>query len=159
MGKRMKILFTLLLVVIVIFIAAAIIMPQLGRFRPETARHYRINKLHRWHEKVEYFIKENDRLPNSLFELGGKDLKEGIWRLPLPGVGINREVPEDFDYNRPTDPNQFAQVVEYGLFSGRHGWFIRELKPGRIYPKMLMIDQDGKIHQLQEIGQRTDGQE
>jgi hypothetical protein len=34
---------------------------------------------------------------------------------------------------------------------GDQGWFICELRPGRVYKNMLMINQDGKIYEIREI--------
>ena len=137
--------------VVIIFIVLAFIMPWMGRTRPNTKRFWRSRQLQIWREKVESFFQENKRLPSSLFELCRDDLVQGIWTFPPPSVSDSRKFLKELVPNLATDPNRFAEIVEYGLFSGQQRWFIRELKPGTTYKKMLMIDQDGKIYEVEEI--------
>ena len=49
------------------------------------------------------------------------------------------------------DPDEFEKTVEYGLFIENQKWYIKELKRGIFYPKKLMIDQDGKIHEKEWV--------
>jgi len=137
--------------VVIIFIVLAFIMPWMGRIRPNTKRFWRSAKLQNWHEKIESFFQDNKRLPSSLFEMCRDDLVQGIWTFPPPFVSESRKPFEELVPSLATDPNRFAEIVEYGLFSGQQRWFIRELKPGKIYKKMLMIDQDGKIYVVEEM--------
>jgi len=78
-------------------------------------------------------------------------LEHGAWSFPLPFVSKAHEAIEESMRALLTDPNRFVEIVEYGLFTSQRGWFIRELKPGRIYTKMLMIDQEGKIYEVKEV--------
>lgn len=157
-GEMKKILLTLSLGIVIIFIALALIMPWMGRMTPRTKRRWRCYKLQVWREKVELFVQENKRLPSSLFEMCRDDLEQGIWTFPPPFVSESQKPFGELTPGLATDPNRFTEIVEYDLFSGRHGWLIKELKPGKIYKKMLMIDQNGKIYEIRAIEQKTDEQ-
>lgn len=152
MGRMKKILLILLVGIVVSFIVLGLIMPYFGAIRPETARKLRCIKLQLLHQKVESFIQENQRLPESLFEALHKDLEKDGWCFGIsPTVsGFPDELRRD-PFLGVNDPNLFEKIIEYGFFSGRRGWFIRELKPDKIYTKMLMIDQDGRIYDFEEI--------
>ena len=134
-GKVKKILLSLLLGIAIIFIALGFIMPWLGRTRANTERLWRIAKLQGWHKKVELFVRTNNRLPESLFEICQEDLEQGIWSFPIPFVSRDRKHFEELTPSLAIDPNRFFEIVEYGLFSGQNGWFIKELKHGKIYTK------------------------
>lgn len=140
-----------LFAVVIIFVALAFIMPHLGTFKPDSARFLRMRKLQLWHEDVEAFIQEKKRPPRSLFEMCQENLKQGTWPFPRVVVSVGQVLPEEFNRTLANDPNKFAEIIEYRLFVDQHGWLIRELKPGEIYKKMLMIDQDGKIYVVEEI--------
>jgi len=144
--KARKILRLVLLGTIVIFLTFAILSPKMGRLNSKTAMSLRCSKLRAWHEEVESFVKINNRLPESFFEICHEDLEKGIWSFPSIVVSVGKELPP-----LSNDPNRFEEIVEYGLFSGKNSWFIRELKPGRFFAKILMIDQNGNIFELKAV--------
>jgi hypothetical protein len=149
--KILKILLTLLAAIVVIYIAFFFITPHFGKVTPKADRTIRSVKLRLYHKKVESFIKENKRLPESLFESLQKELEKEGWCISPKVTGFPDEFKRD-PFLGTGDRNSFEKIIEYGFFSGgQRGWFIRELKPGKIYTKMLMIDQDGKIYKLEEI--------
>jgi len=150
-GKAIKNIVSVLFAVVIIFIALGFIMPWMGRMRANTERLWRIAKLQGWHKKVELFVRTNNRLPESFFEMCQEDLEQGIWSFPIPFVSEDQKPFGELTPSLTTDPNRFLEIVEYGLFSGQNGWFIRELKHGKIYTKMLMIDQEGKIFEVKEV--------
>ena len=149
-GKANKVLI-LVLGISIILIVTAFIMPRLGTFKPDSQRFLRMRKLQIWHGKVEAFIQEKKRPPRSLFEMCHENLKQGKWPFPSVLVSLSQKMPDEFNSTLANDPNKFAQIIEYRLFVDQHGWLIRELKPGKIYKKMLMIDQDGKIYVVEEM--------
>lgn len=142
----------LLIVFLVVFIIGGVTIPWLNwiKLKEETA--YRSNNLRAWYGGVKLFIQKNNRLPNSLYEVYRDRIKEGDANMSFV-VSLVAKLSEEDVQNMPDDPQQFEERVKYGLFSDRYGWVIRELERKTVYPRMLMIDQNGTIYQVQEITQ------
>jgi len=149
-SRPMKILLTIFLVVIII---GGVTIPWLNWILHKQEIAYRINNLRTWYEGVEMFIRKNNRLPSSLYEVYRDRVKEGCIDMGFV-VSLGKKKSGEKVQNLPDDPQQFEERVKYGLFSDRYGWIIRELERGTVYPRMLMIDQNGTIYQVQEIPKR-----
>jgi len=52
----------------VLFFVLALIAPRMGKVSWETARRARERNLKAWHELIETFVRENERMPRSLQE-------------------------------------------------------------------------------------------
>jgi hypothetical protein len=137
-------------VVIVIVLFLGLLLPSTGRITPATAMRVRCGALTGWHKYVKLYIEENNLLPNSLFEVSEDANSKGNRPIPayLTISNDGFQCPAELTI---IDPNLFEKEVPYGLFTGSKRWFIRELKAGRLYKNMLMIDQDGKIYEIREI--------
>ena len=147
-SKKKKNLIILGTVIIIVIFLLLFIQANTG-ITPKRAMIVRCNAMCEWYKYVQLYIEENNMLPNSLFEVCEDANSRG--RPPIPPYLI---ISNDVNYPMLTimDPDVFEKEVPFGLFtSGSEKWFIRELVPGRFYTKMLMIDQDGNIYELNEI--------
>lgn len=150
-GWKKKILI-ILGIVIVILVFLGLILPHLGRITPEMAMRMRCRALTGWYERVRPYMSKNNQKSLSLIEVCKAEY--GKNQQIFPYVGLSEEFPDEWVLHWKScvnDPNLFKKEVPYGLFQSTEGWLIRELVPGKLYKKMLMIDQDGKIHELREI--------
>jgi len=140
-------------IVIVIMALLVLFLPAAGRVTPERAMRMRCNVLTNWHEHVRSYIGENNQKPLSLIEICQAAYRKGQRPFPQAGFLLNDRFPYKWrsDDDLVNDPNRFNKEVPYGLFQSSEGWLIRELKPGRVYKKMLMIDQDGRIYEISEL--------
>jgi hypothetical protein len=147
-SKKKKIL--IISGIIIVIIALLLFLPATGRVTPGMAMRVRCKSLTGWYTQVKLYIEENNLLPNSLFEVCKDANSKGNRPIPAYLTLSN----DGFQYPAELtilDPNLFNKEIPYGLFQSSEGWFIRELVPGKLYKKMLMIDQDGKIYELREI--------
>lgn len=164
-SKRKKILVASI-VVVVIVVALVLFLPATGRPTPSMAMSIRCDSLTDWYEFVNSYISENNQVPLSLIEVCQAAHRKGQRPFPPGGGLVNDGFPKEYtikELNDPKgfhelytvdllkDPNRFEKEVPYGLFVRNKGWFIRELRPGKIYKKMLMIDQGGRIYEIQEL--------
>lgn len=150
-SKKRKILIISGIIILLLFLF--IFFPASGRLTPKTAMKARCGSLTSWYEHVKPYISENNQKPLSLIEICRAEYRKGQRPFPILSVLVNDFFPYEYrgEWELVDDPNRFSKEVPYGLFRSPEGWFIRELVPGRLYKKMLMIDQDGNIYELREI--------
>jgi hypothetical protein len=87
----------------------------------------------------------------SLIEVCQLAFRKGQRPFPPQIVVANDGFLESYPSDLANEPNLFNKEIPFGLFKGSSGWFIRELRPGKVYKKMLMIDQDGRIYEINEV--------
>jgi hypothetical protein len=137
----------IVLVAIIVFIGlallAAIIIPRLGLPTEKTKVVTRCRILKQWYYDANQFIETRGRLPQSLHEVVEDKFKKGGYFPYGMLVGLHQGDPGNLE-----DPNVFLKVVPYGFFSGKHGWFIKELD-STDKSFYLMIDQNGTIMKVQ----------
>jgi hypothetical protein len=136
----------LLCIAIIVLLGLGIFLPWLSDDSIRGNKYLRSGLLQIWHSDMQAFFQDNKRPPASIFELCRAELEQGKW--PVPFSFLSGEAGDPKQLAR--DPNHFAEICLYGLFSGPHGWIVKELKPGKFYTGMLMIDQDGRIYELTE---------
>jgi hypothetical protein len=139
--------------IVIIIVALLIFLPAPDLPTPKMAMRMRCKALVGWYEHVNPYINKNNQKPLSLIEICRVEYKKD--ERPFPHAGLsNDQFPDKWTFDwgfLVNDPNQFRKEVPYDLFRGSDGWLIRELVPGKLYKKMLMVDQDGKIYELREI--------
>ena len=138
--------------VIILFIFAGFFLPSLGRMPMRMHKAQRHDKLDGWRKCVLWYIEKKERIPNTLYE--AFKLTRDHYTLDLEFV-----VAHNLDYNISEkdykdiqeSPDGFKRLVQYDFFVGQHGWFIKEVGPGYVYRKVLMMDQDGKVYVIKEV--------
>lgn len=148
-GEIMRKVKFVLLGVISIIVILAFIMPYVGRTSPESDKNTRIKNLGQWYRRTEFFISEKKRLPKSLYEVFEYSFQHG-YGYPTFVVGIGNYLDEDIKERMKGNPDLFNQKVECEFVKPEQGWLIKERKPGYIYKKALMIDQDGTTIDIRE---------
>lgn len=147
-AKMRKKTILILLSFLGIIILLCVLIPPLGKLTPELVKKARLTQLKFWHQQVEKFHKDNNRLPHSLYELHitlkGRDTAHIFYPFEDTKDAVGKL--ESMD-----TPEGFYKLTIYGFYSNQQGWFVRELRSDDIYPYMLMIDQDGKIYEIKEI--------
>ena len=148
-SKKKKILIIFGIIILLLFLIFYL------NYNPITkgAMRFRCWSLIAWYEHVKPYISENGQKSLSLFEICQAEYRKNQRPFPMSTTLSNDSFPDKYSYSWKLvdDPNKFNKEVPYGLFYTPQGWFIRELVPGKLYKKMLMIDQDGNIYELRAV--------
>jgi hypothetical protein len=129
-----------LLAVLFIVVLAAFFLPALGKVRAPVELRIRKMYLVNWYKETLRYVHEKEAVPSALYEVARYSKRMFQVKVAIgqdPNVNYIRMI---------EDPNYYNAQIEYAIAKQEKGWFIRELKPGEIYKKMLMIDQDGKFY-------------
>jgi hypothetical protein len=150
LGKKRIRTFIVFSAVIVIMAVISFLLPATGRVTPRMAKEIRCGLLTEWYKNVNTYISEKNQIPSSLFEVCQAAHRKGQWPFPSQGILANDEFPNEYTLELLKDPNQFNKEVPYEFFVDSNSWFIKEQRPGKVYKNMLMIDQNGKIFEIQK---------
>lgn len=152
-------------ILIILFILAALVQGVivfLDRGPPRLSQQGKITIrkgiLGRWYNETNAFAKRTGSLPKSLYEIFQEWIEGGAF-LNVPDgiyVGIYGKRLGSEEKKSLVDPNKFSEMVNYRLSLNRHGWFIAERGSARGISGLLVIDHDGNVYQMQEIGKEVD---
>jgi hypothetical protein len=129
-----------LLLLIILFFILFLFLPGFGKPTKKNDMDNRISNLRCWHNRINDYIKEKNKVPNDLYEIRNyPNLKIPDFRPP-PDISVIVK-----------DKETFNNYIEYGFVKYTDGWCVIELKPGLLYKKRIMIDSNRKVYEIREI--------
>ena len=138
--------------VIILFIFAGFSLPFLGRIPQREFKAQRHDKLDGWCKCVLLYIEKNGDMPVTLYEAFKLTKENNTLGLAfVVAHNLDYDISEEEYQNIQKSSEDFKRLVQYDLLVGQHGWFIKEVGPGYVYRKVLMMDQDGKVYEIKEV--------
>ncbi|HML73761.1 MAG TPA: hypothetical protein PKB02_04625 [Anaerohalosphaeraceae bacterium] len=99
--------------------------------------------LEEWHDMVSNYYEELHKMPENLY-VASLYYPDDFW---YPDISPEATPREELD-RMLEDPNYFNENIEYELVNYSQGWLIIELKSDTHYPYQMLIDNKGRIYQV-----------